>query len=134
MSKILLTSFLDYHIFILSLGGLFFARIMRDKGYVTMLDPLQEKYSNWMGGILYIPAFLGETMWTAAILGALGATLSVILDMDIDLAVIISALIAIGYTFFGGLYSVAYTDVVQLICIFFGLVCCFNSFSICKFL
>ena len=95
---------------------------MRDKGYVTMLDPLQEKYSNWMGGLLYIPAFLGETMWTAAILGALGATLSVILDMDIDLAVIISALIATGYTFFGGLYSVAYTDVVQLICIFFGLV------------
>jgi len=41
--------------------------------------------------------------------------------MDIDLAVIISALIATGYTFFGGLYSVAYTDVVQLICIFFGL-------------
>ena len=45
---------------------------MREKGYVTMLDPLQEKYSNWMGGLLYIPAFLGETMWTAAILGALG--------------------------------------------------------------
>ena len=95
---------------------------MREKGYVTMLDPLQEKYSNWMGGFLYIPAFLGETMWTAAILGALGATLSVILDLNIDLAVIISALIAVGYTFFGGLYSVAYTDVVQLICIFVGLV------------
>lgn len=87
-----------------------------------MLDPLQEKYSTWMGGLLYIPAFLGETMWTAAILGALGATLSVILDMNIDTAVIISALIAVGYTFFGGLYSVAYTDVVQLICIFVGLV------------
>eukprot|EP00795_Rhopilema_esculentum_P010376 gene10376-19077_t len=105
----------------LLIGGFFFAQTMREKGYVTMLDPLQEKYSNWMGGFLYIPAFLGETMWTAAILGALGATLSVILDLNIDLAVIISALIAVGYTFFGGLYSVAYTDVVQLICIFVGL-------------
>ena len=87
-----------------------------------MLDPLQEKYGNWMGGILYIPAFLGETMWSAAILGALGSTLSIIIDLEIDLAVVISAVIAVGYTFFGGLYSVAYTDVIQLICIFLGLV------------
>ena len=29
--------------------------------------------------------------------------------------------IAVGYTFFGGLYSVAYTDVVQLFCIALGL-------------
>ena len=108
-------------------GGLFFAKVMRDNGYVTMLDPLQDKYSKWMGGLLYIPAFLGETMWTAAILGALGATLSVILQLDIDIAVIISALIAVSYTFFGGLYSVAYTDVVQLFCIFIGLV------SVCDF-
>ena len=104
------------------LGGMFFAKIMRRKRYVTMLDPLQEKYGNWMGGVLYIPAFLGETMWSAAILGALGSTLSIIIDLEIDLAVILSAIIAIGYTFFGGLYSVAYTDVIQLICIFVGLV------------
>ncbi len=103
---------------------------MRDKGYVTMLDPLHEKYSNWMGGLLYIPAFFGETMWTAAILGALGATLSVILELDIDLAVIISALVAVSYTFFGGLYAVAYTDVVQLCCIFFGLVSTLLKFDL----
>ncbi|XP_065065906.1 high-affinity choline transporter 1-like isoform X2 [Rhopilema esculentum] len=100
---------------------MFFAKIMRKRRYVTMLDPLQEKYGNWMGGVLYIPAFLGETMWSAAILGALGSTLSIIIDLEIDLAVILSAIIAIGYTFFGGLYSVAYTDVIQLICIFIGL-------------
>ncbi|KAI4805119.1 hypothetical protein KUCAC02_009749 [Chaenocephalus aceratus] len=37
------------------------------------------------------------------------------------MAVVISALIAIFYTLVGGLYSVAYTDVVQLFCIFIGL-------------
>ena len=95
---------------------------MRDRKYVTMLDPLQEKYGNWMGGLLYLPALLGETFWSAAILGALGATLSVVLSLNIDAAVCISAAIAVGYTFFGGLYSVAYTDVVQLVCIFIGLV------------
>ena len=108
------------------IGGLFFAKIMRNRNYVTMLDPLQEKYGDWMGGVLYIPAFLGETMWSAAILGALGSTLSIIIDLEIDLAVIISAVIAVGYTFFGGLYSVAFTDVIQLICIFIGLVSYFQ--------
>ena len=51
-----------------------------------------------------------------------GATLSVIVDININVSVVISALIAIFYTLVGGLYSVAYTDVVQLFCIFLGLV------------
>lgn len=51
-----------------------------------------------------------------------GATISVIIDLDVNISVIASALIAIFYTLFGGLYSVAYTDVIQLFFIFFGLV------------
>uniref|UniRef100_A0A8C9L9L0 High affinity choline transporter 1 n=1 Tax=Pavo cristatus TaxID=9049 RepID=A0A8C9L9L0_PAVCR len=51
----------------------------------------------------------------------IGATISVIIDININLSVIISALIATLYTLVGGLYSVAYTDVVQLFCIFLGL-------------
>ncbi|CAJ0938709.1 unnamed protein product [Ranitomeya imitator] len=51
----------------------------------------------------------------------IGATISVIVDIDINLSVIVSALIAIFYTLVGGMYSVAYTDVVQLFCIFVGL-------------
>lgn len=39
-----------------------------------------------------------------------------------NVSVVVSALIAIFYTLFGGLYSVAYTDVIQLFFIFFGLV------------
>ena len=44
------------------------------------------------------------------------------MDIDLRLSIIISAAIALLYTLLGGLYSVAYTDVVQLICIFVGLV------------
>lgn len=51
-----------------------------------------------------------------------GATLAIIIEMNLDAAVILSALIAVAYTWIGGLYSVAYTDVVQLGCIFLGLV------------
>ncbi|OXB55397.1 hypothetical protein ASZ78_015430 [Callipepla squamata] len=87
-------------------GGLFFAKPMRSKGYVTMLDPFQQLYGKRMGGLLFIPALMGEMFWAAAIFSAL---------------VIISALIATLYTLVGGVYSVAYTDVVQLFCIFLGL-------------
>ncbi|XP_052089155.1 high-affinity choline transporter 1-like isoform X1 [Mytilus californianus] len=102
-------------------GGYFFAKRMRSQGYVTMLDPIQQKYGDRMGGLLYLPSLMGELFWSAAILGALGSTLSVIISLNYDIAVIISACIAVFYTLFGGLYSVAYTDVVQLLCIFFGL-------------
>ena len=51
---------------------MFFANKMRSEGYVTMLDPFQRKYGERMGGLLYIPALLGEVFWSAAILAALG--------------------------------------------------------------
>ena len=55
-----------------SSGGFFFAKKMREAGYVTMLDPLQQKYGERMGGLLYIPALSGDVFWSAAILSALG--------------------------------------------------------------
>lgn len=64
----------------------------------------------------------------------LGATISVIIDVDVNASVIVSALIAILYTLVGGLYSVAYTDVVQLFCIFIGLVGDTTSSFIASFL
>ncbi|XP_039187752.1 high affinity choline transporter 1 isoform X1 [Crotalus tigris] len=105
----------------LIVGGLFFAKPMRSKGYVTMLDPFQQIYGKRMGGLIFIPALMGEMFWAAAIFSALGATISVIIDISINFSVIISASIATLYTLIGGLYSVAYTDVVQLFCIFLGL-------------
>lgn len=99
-----------------------FAKKMRREGYVTMLDPFQRKYGSRMGGLLFIPALLGEIFWSAAILSALGATISVIMNVNNTVSIIISAIVVVIYTLFGGLYSVAYTDVVQLFCIFLGLV------------
>ncbi len=45
---------------------------MRDKGYVTMLDPFEERFGQVMAGLLYIPALFGEVFWCAAVLSALG--------------------------------------------------------------
>ena len=41
-----------------------------------MLDPFQQRFGTRWGGVLFFPALLGETFWSAAILNALGATLS----------------------------------------------------------
>lgn len=61
--------------FFFCLGGLFFAKPMRSRGYVTMLDPFQQIYGERMGGLLFIPALMGEIFWSAAILSALGVWL-----------------------------------------------------------
>lgn len=103
-------------------GGLFFAEKMRNSNYVTMLDPLQEKYGKKLGAFFYIPAFSGEILWSAAILAALGTSLQVICGIPESTSIMASAGFAMIYTLFGGLYSVAFTDVFQLICIFVGLI------------
>ncbi|CAL8124478.1 unnamed protein product [Orchesella dallaii] len=108
----------------LVIGGIFFAKKLRKQGYVTMLDPLQDSFGERMGGLLFLPALCGEVFWAAGILAALGATLSVIIELDRNTSVIFSACIAVFYTLFGGLYSVAYTDVIQLVCIIVGLCLC----------
>ena len=48
--------------------------------------------------------------------------MSVILDLSYTVSIWISAAVAITYTLLGGLYSVAYTDIIQLILIFISLV------------
>ncbi|XP_041054625.1 high-affinity choline transporter 1-like [Carcharodon carcharias] len=102
-------------------GGLFFAKTMRLRRYVTMLDPFQETYGGKIGSLMFIPAVMGELFWTAAVLTALGSSLSVIFEINVHLAIVISTVVAVCYTLIGGLYSVAYTDMAQLFCIFVGL-------------
>ncbi|MCL4115790.1 UNVERIFIED_CONTAM: hypothetical protein GTU68_066788, partial [Idotea baltica] len=106
----------------LIIGGLFFARKMRRYQFRTMLDPLTQRFGSKSTGLFFIPAVLGETFWIAAILTALGTTFSVIIGLDTQSSIIASAVIAILYTTLGGLWSVVYTDVVQMALIVIGLV------------
>ncbi|XP_059215582.1 high-affinity choline transporter 1-like [Centropristis striata] len=100
------------------LGGLFFAEPMRNKKYVTMMDPFQIKYGTRLCGLLSLAPLLSEIIWVTSTLISLGLTMSVILDLSYAVCIWISAAVAITYTLLGGLYSVAYTDVIQLILIF----------------
>jgi len=100
----------------LVVGGLFYAPIMRRHEFTTMLDPLQQRF-----GDLYLPALTGEVFWSAAILTALGSTFGVVLGVDVQVGIVVSAAVAIGYTLIGGLWAVAVTDVLQLGVLILGL-------------
>ncbi|KAF7417738.1 hypothetical protein HZH68_000391 [Vespula germanica] len=116
-------------------GAILFVRPMRKAEYVTMLDPFQERYGAGVGGLLFIPALFGDLFWCGTVLKALGSSLVVIADVDPHLSICASALLAAMlvqksmlqgmhsriYTVFGGLYSVACTDALQLVCIVLGL-------------
>ncbi|KAM6941041.1 high affinity choline transporter 1-like isoform 1-T3 [Lycodopsis pacificus] len=106
------------------LGGFFFAKPMRENKYVTMMDPFQQKYGNVLSTALIFPALVADVLWVARTLVSLGGTMSVILDLPYIYSIIISSVVAIIYTLLGGLYSVAYTDVIQLILIFVSLWVC----------
>ncbi|XP_015243668.1 PREDICTED: high affinity choline transporter 1-like [Cyprinodon variegatus] len=106
------------------LGGFFFAKPMRENKYMTMMDPFQKKYGNVLSSALIFPALVADVLWVARTLVSLGGTMRVILDLPYVYSIIISAVVAIVYTLLGGLYSVAYTDVIQLILIFVSLWVC----------
>ncbi|MEX2567522.1 MAG: sodium:solute symporter family protein [Cyclobacteriaceae bacterium] len=105
----------------LILGGLFFAKKIRSFGFTTFIDVFKNKYGKKTAAVLFIPALIGEIFWSAAILAALGITFATIFGLDLETSILVSASIAVGYTMMGGLWSVAYTDVVQLAFIIIGL-------------
>lgn len=105
----------------LVIGGLFFARKMRRYEFQTMVDPLEQRFGKKVAALLTIPAVTGELFWTSAILTALGTTFGTVLGMDFVPSILISAFIAIAYTALGGLWAVAFTDVIQMLLLLIGL-------------
>ncbi|KAJ8337341.1 hypothetical protein SKAU_G00385610 [Synaphobranchus kaupii] len=105
-------------------AGIFFAKPMRDKEYVTMMDPFKLKYGNTLTCTLLIPALIADVFWIACIMASLGGTMNVILDLSTSYSICISAAVAIIYTLLGGMFSVAYTDVIQMVIIFISLWVC----------
>lgn len=105
----------------LIIGGLLFARKMREHQFKTMLDPLEQRFGKRMAAILFLPALTGEIFWTSAILTALGTTFATVLGLDFTSSIILSATVAVAYTALGGLWAVALTDIVQMTLLMVGL-------------
>ncbi|XP_008333361.1 high-affinity choline transporter 1-like [Cynoglossus semilaevis] len=106
------------------LCGLVFAKPLRELNCVTMMDPFYFKYGKVITAGLSLISLYTDITWLPIILTGLGGTMSVILDLSYNVCVWLSASVAIIYTLLGGFYSVAYTDVIQLILIFISLWLC----------
>ncbi|XP_041804060.1 high-affinity choline transporter 1-like [Chelmon rostratus] len=104
--------------------GLVFAKPMRERNCVTMLDPFHVKYGKVLTAGLSLVSLIIDVVWVPTTLIGLGGIMSVVLDLPYSVCVWISAAVAIIYTLLGGLYSVAYTDVIQLVLIFISLWLC----------
>ncbi|XP_059161162.1 high-affinity choline transporter 1-like isoform X2 [Physella acuta] len=116
---------LGYFLSTASLTGAFtFVPKMRSECYITIFDPFQLKYGKKVGAILILPHIFGDIIWSAALLATFGQTTSVVLDMNASTAIIMSSSISVTYTGIGGLFSVVYTDVIQLFFIVFGMATC----------
>lgn len=105
----------------LILGGLFFAGTMRRLGYTTLIDPLEARFGARWAAVLFLPALAAELFWSAELLVAIGATFGVLLDLPLASAIVLSAVVTTAYTMLGGMWSVAYTDIVQLGLVALGL-------------
>jgi high affinity choline transporter 7 len=105
----------------LVLGGFLFARRMRQLEYVTLIDPLVMRFGKRWSAVLALPAMLGELLWSAELLVAIGATLGVLLGVDLTMSILVSAAVVTAYTVVGGMWSVGYTDTLQFMLIPVGL-------------
>ncbi|XP_068184434.1 high-affinity choline transporter 1-like [Antennarius striatus] len=106
------------------IGGLLFVKPLRDRNCVTMLDSFHIKYGKVIMTGMSLIALLIDVTWIPGTLTGLGGTMSVVLDLPFSLCVWISAAVVIIYTLMGGLYSVAYTDIIQLVLVLVGLLIC----------
>ncbi|KAM4711448.1 LOW QUALITY PROTEIN: high affinity choline transporter 1-like [Anableps anableps] len=98
-------------------GGLFFEKPMRDKKYITMMDPFQKKYGKTLTGLLAVVPFISEVMCVPVTLISLAADVSVLRsDCPLSLCTWSSAAVAILHR--------ALTDVIQLSLVFCGLWLC----------
>ncbi|CAG2248679.1 CHT1 [Mytilus edulis] len=78
-------------------------------------------FINGTAEVVYSGGLVGsQAPFAYSVCLAFSSTLSVVLNIDYNISVIVAACVAVLYTFFGGLFSVAYTDVLQLIFMFFG--------------
>ena len=107
----------------LILVGLFFARHLYNRKMLTIGDFFREKYGRTVEVLVTLCIVVSYLGWVAAQIKALGLVFNVVSDgwISQDLGMIIGAGSVLIYTLFGGMWSVAITDFIQMIIIVIGM-------------
>ncbi|RYD83049.1 MAG: sodium:solute symporter [Sphingobacteriales bacterium] len=105
----------------LFLIGIFFARKLYRLDILTFGDFYRLKYGKWVELVASICLILSYLGWIAAQMVATGLVIHLVSGIDMQIGIVIGSLVVILYTFFGGMWSVAVTDSVQMVLIIVGL-------------
>ena len=60
------------------IAGVFLAKPLREKKYITIMDPFQQKYGDIVSCTLVIPLLIGDILWMACIMAGLGKVISLL--------------------------------------------------------
>ncbi len=103
--------------------GLFFARHLYRKNLVTIGDFFKQKYGRGVELATSVAIMLSYLGWVSAQMIALGLVFNVLSQGAItqDVGIVLGAAIVIIYTIYGGMWSVALTDFMQMIIIVLGM-------------
>ena len=99
--------------------GLIFIPRFRSSGITSAYELFEVRFSRPVRRIAAIFYCLHLLLRTGILLFAPSLVLAQILHIDLKLAIIVSAAVAIFYTWFGGIKAVIWTDVMQFV-VFFG--------------
>ncbi len=107
----------------LILVGLFFARHLYNRRMLTIGDFFREKYGRTVEVLVTLCIVVSYLGWVAAQIKALGLIFNVVSDGGITqtAGMLIGAGSVLIYTLFGGMWSVAITDFIQMIIIVIGM-------------
>lgn len=107
----------------LVLVAFFFARTFYRLELLTIGDYYHLRYGKTVEVITSLGIASSYLGWTSAQLSALGLVINVLFpEIPLNTAIIIGACVVTVYTLFGGMWSVALTDVIQTAAIVFGLI------------
>ncbi len=104
--------------------GLFFAYKLYQRNLITLGDYYRQRYGRGVELLCSIMIIISYLGWVAAQITALGLVFNLLTDgaVSIPMGMVIGTSIVLLYTIFGGMWSVALTDFVQMIVIAVGLV------------
>lgn len=98
----------------LILTAIFYAKKLNKMSMLTLPDFYFRRFGNASEGISGILMMISFVVLVAGNFAATGYILSVVLHIDFIWAMLIGAIIVLIYTYAGGLFSSAYTDIFQI--------------------
>jgi len=107
----------------LVIAALLFARLFYRMNLLTIGDFYKQRYGKGVEVLTSLAIVLSYLGWTSAQMTALGLVIATLSGgaLDLNTAIMIGAGVVLIYTIFGGMWSVAFTDLFQTVVILIGL-------------